>query len=347
MPILYIPRDERKLKVSEGGTVAFEQLPTILQQPLRIYNSGDINGLASGYRSALISYEGHMYKIKGVRPHRRLRNKNSPDPLGGQYLSRVELETENMQAIAELFVKEGISYPCKPLGYYKYPLEFNGEQLAAGIFEIQGDTRVDELVDWLEEDIREERGTTDTLCTVLLGIGMKMGKLKKILDENGYCWGEGSAHMGNFVVFARDGYIHIGIVDLDSTLRVGEEATELQEMENNILINDIRAMNVSSRSRNRIRLSRKRSSTLWNHPTYNRGFIESGFNLGYRFQSDTPLPEGIIYEAKKVANKEDLEYKNWVTFNLELNMGDEQEKVGYWTIEAILEIAAELTPPRK
>lgn len=302
MPQLYFPRDDVSLRRYGGILVALEPLPEILQHPLKIYKSGDIAGKASGYRSALVEAEGRVYRIKGARPHRRPRHEGLPDPLGGQYLTRVLMEIENMHHISEIFEKEGIPYPCRPVGYYEYPLEFHGDKLGASIFEVQGDTRLDEFVAWLEEGMPVKDVTDSEPFYIFTILGMKVGKLKRIMDDNGYLWNEPNAHLGNFVVFERGGYIHLGAVDLDSMIRLGqEEGVGLRLREYQSLFRDIRRMVVSSRNRHGIRLSRRRIGPF-EFPTVLRDALEMGFREGYATAKDNLLSEDMVIKFKKTTD---------------------------------------------
>lgn len=302
MPQLYLPRDDVSLRRYDGILVALEPLPEILQHPLKIYKSGDIAGKASGYRSALVEAEGRVYRIKGARPHRILRYKDSPDPLGGQYLTRVLMENENMLHISEIFEKEGIPYPCRPVGYYEYSLEFHGDKLGASIFEVQGDTRLDEFVAWLEEGMPMKDVTDSELFYIFATLGKKVGKLKRIMDNNGYLWNEHNTNLGNFVVFERGGYIHLGAVDLDSMIQLGgEEGAELRILEYQALFSNMREMVVSSRNRHSIRLSRRRIRPF-EFPTVLREALEMGFRKGYGTAEDNPLSEDMVIKVKKTTD---------------------------------------------
>jgi len=312
MTQLYVPRDNISLKEVKGEVHANGQLPDILSKPLRIYKTGNIPALNSGYRSALVYDNGNMYRIKACKPMRRPRLKDLPEePLGGQILSRVESEIENMIVYKEIFEQEGIPYPCLPLGYYKYGLEYNGEPMAATLFKIEGDTRLDELVAFLESEVMNENGAVPELFDLLDKLAYKAGRIKRMTDDRGYVLGLANSHSGNFVVFEMDGEIHLGNVDLDSAYKPefidlsAEDTKHLQGREQDRIIDSFYSPEIMSGQRFRVRLSRRGNNIEADHRTA----LIGGFKRGYYYAKDEVskiTPDEISY-VKEMAKPENVD----------------------------------------
>ncbi len=195
-------------------------------------------GKSSGIRSAIIFDNNKMYKIKGCRPS-EYTNPRTHESFGSQTLSRAEWDVERTLELSEVFYQEGITYPLKPVGYFIYPFYFGSgevslkkkigyEPLTATIFEVKGDTRVDELIAWLEEDVAYS-GVEKNIIEVpeIQNLFSKLnafeGRLLRILHDAGYTWGSdveiSNAGLGNYVVFEENGKFLLGIADVDSCIR--------------------------------------------------------------------------------------------------------------------------------
>src|SRR3989338_7198560 len=108
MPTLYVPRRETRLTYVDGEAVSLNgPLPSVLARPVVYSPLGEISGLASGYRSALISHDEKMYKIKGIKPKKRPRSKRCGESHGGLNVANMMMEIENTTQIAEMCASEG------------------------------------------------------------------------------------------------------------------------------------------------------------------------------------------------------------------------------------------------
>jgi len=310
MPQLYLPRDDVSLRIYDGGVaVALEPLPEILQKPLKIFKIGDIEAKASGYRSAILELDGGLYRLKGAKPQRRPRSKGSGEPLGGQYLILVMMEMTNMREISDIFEKEGLHYPCKPVGHIEYPLKFNDSQLGAGIFKVDGDTRIDELVAWFCENNSADNYVHTEIHDIFTNLGREIGLSKRVMNDNGISWGVNNAHLGNFVVFGRDGYIHARPVDHDMSeiYRTAEQQSSEDfkksiEDESNTLWYDISRMEVNSKFRfrtknSKTRIKHKNSAYIMNDGLA-RGVVE-----GYEKMVASNLTEEELIDALNRAHE--------------------------------------------
>lgn len=236
---LLLPRENIEFAVGEGeSTFYVDDIPRVLSRPLiKSRSYGIVKGKESGSRSGLLSYARRMYQIKGCDvPNDPLytttgkldyagdRFIKGSEPNGGQFLEKCKHELSVVKELSDTLIKEGFVPPQRPVGYYSYHLDYV-RPIGASIFENKGDTRLDELLIYLESPIRFPNLSMHVpeLYDLSYKLGFWAGRLKRIMDNNGYTWDKSmrrtNAHLGNYVVFNEDGKIMLGPVDLDSAVR--------------------------------------------------------------------------------------------------------------------------------
>lgn len=220
---LIVPRRHIYLSETDGELIRLnDSLPETLQRPLRVTRNGTFDGVSSGYRSAVAETDDRLYKLKGCRPHSI---SYGSEPLGSHTLSETQYEVEAFNAVREIFLREGFNYTVKPVGIWAYDIRFKGEPTSAGIYEVGGDTRIDELLFWLEDLLLPSTGI-GFLGPVYEELGKMVGQRIRVLHNYGRSWdtkegnGETSnAHIGNVIVFTNEeGYLDVAVTDVDDVL---------------------------------------------------------------------------------------------------------------------------------
>ncbi|MFH1977803.1 MAG: hypothetical protein ABIJ92_00565 [Candidatus Aenigmatarchaeota archaeon] len=222
MSRLFSPRGQRGLSYVDGSVTLLpgKSLPESLSRPVAIISDRDeynLVGLESGKRSGLAEVLDNLYRIKGCVFAETPSNWNDDEPYGRQLTPNADNEIEHAERLAErLKTEAGITYVMNPLGYYDY----NGSKgTRATIFEIEGDTRLDELLKYL--DFREMFVSFVGLSPfteyrdVLVSLGRDAGYTMRLMKDSGVEWGLENAHPGNFVVYQDDDRIRVVPVDLD------------------------------------------------------------------------------------------------------------------------------------
>jgi len=193
----------------------------------------------SGTRSELA--EDNKYRIKGnlfeEEPYGWLLQHGQP--YGRQTLSRIETEIEHAERLGERFQEVGLTYVMDPVGYYLYPdyrqneqsvamAKILGQQVprfketGAAIFEIKGDTRLDELLGHLDRmdwfTIWLGLAAFPEYKDIIVNLGRDTGYTMRQMHDAGITWGleTGNAHPGNFVVYADGNNIRVVPVDLNA-----------------------------------------------------------------------------------------------------------------------------------
>lgn len=232
---LLVPRKRISFSPSEGKFVPIsDDIPDFLKQPLVRDKSGTIPGLESGWRSGLLTVEGQLYKAKGSRP---LPGRLGNEPKGTQTYSLAQYESDQVMRVREMFIREDLTYPIEPVGYWVYDLKYKDEPTAATLYRVQGDTRLDELI-WYLRRIPEGI-LTDDLREKVEGLfrytGQVTGYLLKLLHNNRFSWdteGDDSAsnaHAGNIVVFPDSkGSLRVGLIDFDNAQTFDPEDEEAE-----------------------------------------------------------------------------------------------------------------------
>lgn len=247
MKKLYIPR--RKVMHGEvpGGVVDVRDLSisflpssALPVNPLMKNRTGKIEGVLSGVRSSIIwDYNGYDLRGKGdglfldpVNPRRP----HHDQPSGGQTLSYANEELIANASINKILKEEGVGNVATPLCRFDFEgFEFQGEPCSSSVFVVEGDTRFDELLFSVCEEIRKNqavgKGLLNTAAYELKEgfrrIGVYTGSLMGKLYSRGFVWGtsfdslglpiSSNAHMGNLVLFQDEaGLMRVGLVDFDA-----------------------------------------------------------------------------------------------------------------------------------
>ncbi len=223
MTELIVPRKTVYFAPQEGRLIKFsDNMPECLGQPLARVPNGPVTGLESGYRSGILGSD-RLYKIKACRPSTK---PYGNEPKGSQTFSGAQYEVERTFEIREMFLEELGTYPLIPRGFWVYDVLFRGEPNTATIYEIEGDTRLDEFLWWLEKDLPlvheiDYEGINPLFRT----LGIMTGRLVRILHNHNRSWdrivGDGknsNSYPGNVVVYRNhSNRLDLGLVDVDDS----------------------------------------------------------------------------------------------------------------------------------
>ena len=207
----------------------------------KIFGVPIMNGIWSGHRSAVVQDPdtSKLFKLKGVAL-----NPYNPETVtfddgvfwisGGQKKKNVGYERTMSERFNGILGENGITPVMEYRGSWTYPVLVKGNRPAASIYEIQGDTRLDELMaflDTLASDHIRFGDNTDTEEGEIFfrdtgrfyqDIGHVVGRLKKLMDASGQTWSCDSertnAHIGNVVLWRDALKLKIGLVDFDASL---------------------------------------------------------------------------------------------------------------------------------
>ena len=217
---------------------------------------GRLCGLWSGYRSAIVrdTNTKKIYKLKGVSL-----NPETPLPVsvgdgfriaGGQKYANAHYEMDMLSRFNKTLENEGINPVITPIGTWKYPNLCKDSRPTASIFEIKGDTRLDELVftieglmlrkmsiskkDYVsykqEEDFFTGMPTKywvefeKTASRFFSQVGFAVGRLLNLMHKSGQSWSSispdeqhlsSNSHWGNVVLYRENYDIRVGLVDFD------------------------------------------------------------------------------------------------------------------------------------
>jgi len=243
---LLVPRKRVYLKEVDGSLESLDSQHMPFDKPLVITSEGEgatHEGVVSGGRSAIIRYYGSVFKLKGCcieeafkdgGPYRKTYKER--DAFGGLLEVDASYEMMNAQIMRERFVSEGLPYPYEPIGIFHYEGEFSPNRgvleylarmmellqpfsyikvpiprelqlspksLVATVMRIEGDTRLPEIY------LLPEKSKSKVRDIAYL-FGKSAGIQKKITTDS--YWGR-DGHKGNYVVFLKDGSIHLAMVD--------------------------------------------------------------------------------------------------------------------------------------
>ncbi|MEK6974136.1 MAG: hypothetical protein AABW41_02790 [Nanoarchaeota archaeon] len=241
------------------------------------FSPRSIPGLWSGYRSSLV-YDPttkKLYRLKGISL-----NPENPEIkrfedgffwiIGGQKLSNVETEREMSDAFNKVLGNHGIEPVMEYRGLWKFSRPEKGSRKiretrpAASIYEVLGDTRLDEFM-LIFENLLGSKISPNSVLTrngeLLLNsalwlyyrMGFAVGELKKLMDVNNQTWSCDSertnAHIGNIVLYNGSDRFRIGLVDFDASLhrKTAGSIKYLQKREYNTLLESFRRGPVSIR----------------------------------------------------------------------------------------------------
>ena len=223
MTELIVPRKTAYFAPQEGNLIKFsDNIPESLGQPLARVPNGPVTGLESGYRSGILGSD-RLYKVKGCRPNTK---PYGNEPKGSQTLSGAKYEVERVFEIREIFLEELDTYPLIPRGFWVYDVLFRGEPNTATIYEIEGDTRLDEFLWWIEKDLPLVHVTDyEGINLLFRTLGIMTGRLVRISHNHNRSWdrivGDGdnsNSYPGNIVVYRNhSNKLNLGLVDVDDS----------------------------------------------------------------------------------------------------------------------------------
>lgn len=244
---LILSREGVSLGPVKGRFVPFEgSSETISAEPLMKGRPEDtafgktMFGTKSGLRSALVEgkSDGNYRKfffIKGCGLDDgaiNLADDHAGQPLGGQLQFSANEEMETTKAFNDMLTAYGFRPVRTPVGRFDYEdFNFGGETCSASIFRTLGDTRLDEMVSYMNAYISLPQNRirkwelTEGALDFLSKTGAYCGNIMQVIHSNGFLWGTArdkngkpitNAHIGNFVVFneGKEG-LRITPVDFD------------------------------------------------------------------------------------------------------------------------------------
>ena len=266
-----------------------------------------MNGIWSGYRSAIVQdpQTSKLFKLKGIAL-----NVEKPKQIkfddgifwiqGGQKKKNVGYERVMSGKFNQVLRDNGITPAMEYKGMWEYPNLVKGTRPVASIYEVQGDTRLDELMLLLDSLAFDRMQESDTHFTrngekfnVIVeyfyhDIGYKVGRMKRLMDKSGQTWSCDSertnAHTGNIVLWRDANKLKIGLVDFDASMDLDEisksEMEALQKKEYEDIIQS--AICVTSLRQINGRLNREGSYYIDFRDKFSHGFSE-----GYTSTSNT------------------------------------------------------------
>ncbi len=249
-----------------------------LEKPELLAQTNDlIPAIWSGYRSVLTQdpKTGKLYRIKGVsfnpQDLRLSKYEDGVEIHGGQLKQNAYYERNMSHRFNQVLLNEGIDPIMQFEGLWKYGLYVDKKakkavRPTASIFEVKGDTRLDELMLVLEQGAMERMpkgrkrkdgkmvrteydGDTKSgnkffkaLQNFYWRVGFAVGGLKSLMDASGQTWSCDSertnAHIGNIVLYREGNNLKVGLVDFDASCDLTElsqsqlEAIQKKELDN-------------------------------------------------------------------------------------------------------------------
>lgn len=232
----------------------------------------DFPAIWSGYRSVLVkdTKKNNLFRLKGV-------SLNPANPQitefedgtfwiqGGQKKQNLEYERQMSNKFNNVLLDNGIQPIMRYRGMWKYPILAKRNRLAASIYQVEGDTRLDELMfvlDYLTVEkligneikkdgkimkkvslTSEGKIFLNTLSEFYHNIGFTTGRLKRLMDKSGQTWScyseRSNAHTGNIVVYNGTNKLKVGFVDFDASCDSRDytksEIRDLQKIEYNTI----------------------------------------------------------------------------------------------------------------
>jgi hypothetical protein len=230
---LLVPRDKAYFQPAEGKFIPLQDgVPDILKTPHIRRRFGTLEGLESGYRSGLVVIDGKMYKLKACRPTGGDLN---GIPWGSQVYSAARRGADQLLRRREMFLREGFEYPANPLGFWQYKdFRYRGQPQTGIIYEIEGDTRFDELIAWVVEAPLSYASYKQFLPFKLVteNLACQAGILLSLMHHHDFSWDHdapdsSNAHAGNIVVFrSKQNTALAALIDFDNSLDFTDRKTK-------------------------------------------------------------------------------------------------------------------------
>ena len=296
-----------------------------------------IPGLWSGYRSTIIQdpKTKRWYKLKGV-------SLNPLDPVaincgdsvykirGGQKSVYAKYERAMSNRFNKVLEDNGIEPVIKPKGLWKYPIPLKNMRPVASIFEIKGDTRLDELMlvldglssrkHYISPNLKENKNGgkiadvgiiskdgknyNKAVGNLYYKIGYIVGRLKNLMDAANQTWSsdynQTNAHYGNIVVYNGTDKLKVGLVDFDTSCDLREfsqsQLDALKKREFETIRSSVMSNPISFRLMTGLPFNNK---IITVNPDSRYKFIE-GFDIGYKSREKTYSNEIDLGDLKEI-----------------------------------------------
>lgn len=271
----------------------------------------------SGYRSVLVKNpaDGSLYRIKGCalnpeKPEIKEFEDKTWEVYGGQPTYSAEFEKQMSDKFNKILANEGISPVMSCKGYWHYPVKAKRKSLSASIVQVEGDTRLDELMAVMENYFyfRLERQSNlnyrgsrlyEQIKQLYSDIGDIVGQIKSLMDRNNQTWSSDcertNAHVGNIVVYHDMNQVKIGFVDFDSSCDANDfsksKIKEIHCIEHASIVNSVMRPPISMRQINAEFMANKMVTFTDLKKSFAQGFIR-----GYaRMNSINPINNAIDF----------------------------------------------------
>jgi hypothetical protein len=266
-------------------------------------------GIWSGYRSTLIkTLDNKLFRLKGVslnpnNPQIQDLGDNDYQVFGGQPKFSARFEKQMSDKFNKALAKEGIIPVMKCKGYWNYPNEIKGNKYSASVVQVEGDTRLDEMmlileqyfVSKLNQKPNKNKGiyvkmnnkgeeVSKKISYLYKDIGFITGRLKKLMDKHYQTWSadgdRSNAHIGNIVLYNGSEDVKVGFVDFDASCDTRDfSRSKIKKMQKQEFETICRSAQSSPISLRQIQ-ARYLKETKGIFSEYRESFIE-GFNSGY------------------------------------------------------------------
>ena len=170
--------------------------------------------------------------------------------------------------------------------------------MAASVVKVEGDTRLDEFMDLVENYFVSRVGCNGVnrngyelnlrIKQLYHDMGFSVGRLKKLMDKNNQTWSSdnerSNAHIGNVVLYNGTDKVKLGFVDFDASCDTNDfsksKLKALQKIEYDSIINSAKSMPISPR---KIQMGFLKSDKKYVVPEWRNDFVlgfETGYNAG-------------------------------------------------------------------
>src|SRR3989338_5397023 len=256
-------RQSLYLKPTEGRVYAHQNVPDFLRKAPLVYDpfprEDPVRGYLaywSGGRSCIvedkesrrtfrlkgISFKEHSPKVEYDLSDDLILGGDSDIPYrieGGQFLQSAKYEIAFCNRWNRVLREEGVLPVMQYRGRYHYPYAIAKKyKMDATLFEVAGDTRVDELMQEIEIIFKQlsplfylhtEKMRVEKIKMIVKygrslyrSLGFVSESFKKLMDRAGMTWGDSpqntNAHHGNIVVYPADeNHLGVGLVDFDAS----------------------------------------------------------------------------------------------------------------------------------
>jgi len=239
------------LSECEGATVPYKSnIPDLFETPVKISDDGNVWGISSGRRSALVYENNEWYKLKGVCPSDKTYQVED-NPLGGQKRSAAIQELDASDLMSEYGRKKGVVAALEPVCYFDYDIPFQGETVCASVLKTRGDMRLSNFYNrFLKtlQHLHENNLNSDyTVCSIKKyltnRIGEWLGFWYGSFEDKDMCWGsvlldmdrppyfrvfDTNVGLDNIAIYNVEGGIGISMIDLDRHMETNERIKKFE-----------------------------------------------------------------------------------------------------------------------